>query len=127
MRLNATTVIAVIPRGSPCGPRPVMRCPSATFGRFTNVCCPRSRRSRSSTIAPLGFGDDPDVDAEAAPPQHLPVGARDTNPELVTAVKALFNYPYDDMRDDHMKWLAHRSAAAEKQGGYEYWSDILNK
>ena len=39
-----------------------------------------------------GFGDDSDVDAQATPPQHLPFRERDTNPELVTAVKALFDY-----------------------------------
>src|SRR5271163_299166 len=46
-----------------------------------------------------GFGDDSDVDAQATPPQHLPFRERDTNPELVAAVKALFDYPYADMSD----------------------------
>jgi len=27
-----------------------------------------------------GFGDDPDVDAQATPPQHQPLRARETNP-----------------------------------------------
>src|SRR5215469_2208927 len=34
-----------------------------------------------------GFGDDPDVDAEATPPEHLPLRERDSNPEFVVAVK----------------------------------------
>ena len=41
-----------------------------------------------------GYGDDSDVDAQATPPEHLPFRERATNPELVYAVKALFDYPY---------------------------------
>jgi len=74
-----------------------------------------------------GFGDDPDVDAQATPPQHLPYRARETNPELVLAVKALFGYPFSDMSDEHMKWLAARSSAAEKTGNTEYFDSILDK
>lgn len=74
-----------------------------------------------------GYGDDSDVDAQAAPPQHLPLRARDTNPELVLAVKALFGYPYSDLGEEHMRWLGERSAAAEKAGGTQYWDDILDK
>ena len=74
-----------------------------------------------------GFGDDPDVDAQATPPQHLPYRARETNPELVTAVKALFGYPYSDLSDEHMRWLADRSSKAEKGGGTEYFDAILDK
>jgi len=44
-----------------------------------------------------GFGDDPDVDAQATPPQHLPRRARETNPELIIAVKTLFDHPYSDL------------------------------
>jgi hypothetical protein len=74
-----------------------------------------------------GFGDDADVDAQAAPPQHLPLRARETNPELVLAVKALFGYPYSDMSEQHLRWLGERSAAAEKAGGTAYWDGILDK
>ncbi len=74
-----------------------------------------------------GFGDDPDVDAQATPPQHLPYRERETNPEIVTAVKALFAYPFNDMSDEHMKWLAAKSAAAEKAGGTAYFDAILDK
>ena len=52
-----------------------------------------------------GFGDDSDVDAQATPPEHLPLRERSTNPELIDAVKALFDYPYSDMSDEHMSWL----------------------
>ncbi len=74
-----------------------------------------------------GFGDDSDVDAQATPPEHLPFRQRDTNPELVLAVKALFDYPYADMSDAHMQWLRQRSAAAEKAVGTNYWDHILDE
>jgi hypothetical protein len=74
-----------------------------------------------------GFGGDSDVDAQATPPQHLPFRERDTNPELVTAVKALFDYPYSDMSTEHMRWLQERSTTAEKAGGTSYWDHILDK
>jgi hypothetical protein len=74
-----------------------------------------------------GYGDDSDVDAQATPPQHLPFRERDSNPELVAAVKALFKYPYSDMSEEHMRWLQEKSAAAEKAGGTEYWDGILDK
>ena len=74
-----------------------------------------------------GFGDDSDVDAQATPPQHLPFRERDTNPELVVAVKALFDYPYSDMSAEHMRWLQERSTAAENSGGTTYWDHILDQ
>jgi uncharacterized protein len=74
-----------------------------------------------------GFGDDSDVDAQATPPQHLPYRARESNPEIVLAVKALFGYPYSDMSEQHMRWLAEKSAAAEKAGGTAYFDAILDK
>src|SRR5258708_6737811 len=74
-----------------------------------------------------GFGDDPDVDAQAAPPQHVPFRIRDTNPEVVVAVKALFDYPYADMSTEHMKWLGDKAAAAKKAGGTQYFDAILDK
>jgi len=74
-----------------------------------------------------GYGDDSDVDAQATPPQHLPFRERDTNPELVAAVKALFDYPYADLSADHMRWLQERSTAAEKAGGTSYWDRILDQ
>jgi hypothetical protein len=74
-----------------------------------------------------GFGDDPDVDAQATPPQHQPLRARESNPEIVLAVKALFGYPYSDMSQEHMRWLAEKSSAAEKAGGTGYFDAILDK
>ncbi len=74
-----------------------------------------------------GFGDDSDVDAQATPPEHLPFRERDTNPELVLAVKALFDYPYADLSTEHLRWLQERSSAAEKAGGTGYWDHILDE
>jgi len=74
-----------------------------------------------------GYGDDSDVDAQATPPEHLPLRERSTNPELVVAVKALFDYPYPDLSEEHMRWLQERSSAAEKAGGTAYWDRILDQ
>src|ERR1700686_4401439 len=68
------------------------------------------------------FPDDSDMDAQAAPPDESSVlRLRDTNPEFVTAAKALFAYPYDDFQPEHAKWLAEKEKAAEQAGGTEYW------
>jgi len=75
-----------------------------------------------------GFGDDTDVDAMAAPPDESSLyRVRDDNPEFVTAAKALLNYPYDDFKPEHAKWLADKSKAAEAAGGTKYFDEILDK
>jgi uncharacterized protein len=74
-----------------------------------------------------GFSDDPDVDAMAAPPGSAALRERDTNPELVTAAKALFGYPYDDLSPEHAKWLVEKKAELKKERGDAYFSDILDK
>ena len=75
-----------------------------------------------------GFGDDTDVDAMAAPPdESSTLRVRDDNPEFVTAAKALFNYPYDDFKPEHAKWLADKSKAAEQSGDKQYFNSILDK
>src|SRR5271169_5237343 len=75
-----------------------------------------------------GFGDDPDVDAMAAPPdESSELRIRDDNPEFVAAAKALFNYPYDDFKPEHAQWLADKSKAAEKSGDAQYFDGILDK
>jgi hypothetical protein len=75
-----------------------------------------------------GFADDPDVDAMAAPPNYSsPLRERDSNPELVAASKALFNYPYDDMSPEHAKWLIEKKAQLRKEQGDAYWTNVLDK
>ena len=74
-----------------------------------------------------GFPDDPDVDAMASPPGSAPLRERDSNPELVAAAKALFNYPYDDLSGEHAKWLVNKKAQLKKQQGTAYFSNLLDK
>jgi uncharacterized protein len=76
-----------------------------------------------------GFSDDPDVDAMAAPPDFSSaLRARDDNPELITAAKALFGYPYSDLSPDHAKWLVAKKAALKRQySGTAYFDFILDK
>jgi len=74
-----------------------------------------------------GFPDDPDVDAMASPPGSAPLRERDTNPELVAAAKALFQYPYDDLSPEHSKWLVNKKADLKKQQGIAYFSNLLDK
>jgi len=74
------------------------------------------------------FPDDPDMDAQAAPPDESSVlRLRDSNPEFVAGAKALFGYPYDDFQPEHAQWLIDKKKAAEKAGGTAYWDSILDK
>ena len=75
-----------------------------------------------------GYADDSDVDAMASPPdESATLRLRDDNPEFVTGAKALFGYPYDDLKPEHAKWLAEKKSAAEKAGGTAYFNEILGK
>src|SRR5258706_2737259 len=76
-----------------------------------------------------GFADDPDVDAMAAPPDaSAPLRTRDDNPELITATKVLFGYPYGDLSLEHAKWLVAKKAELKKQySGPAYFNMILDK
>jgi hypothetical protein len=74
------------------------------------------------------FPDDSDMDAMASPPDESTVlRLRDTNPEFVSAAKALFGYPYDDFKPEHAKWLIDKKKAAEAAGGTAYWDSVLDK
>lgn len=75
-----------------------------------------------------GFADDPDVDAMASPPGSAALRERDTNPELVAAAKALFNYPYNDFSKEHARWLVQKKSELRKQyPGTGYFDMILDK
>jgi hypothetical protein len=74
-----------------------------------------------------GFPDDPDVDAMASPPGSAPLRERDSNPELVAAAKALFDYPFEDLSAEHAKWLVNKKAELKKQQGIAYFSNLLDK
>ena len=75
-----------------------------------------------------GFADDPDVDAQAAPPgMTLALRLRDNNPELIAAARALFDYPYTDGSPEHQKWLVeHKAAARKKHADMSYFNRILD-
>ncbi len=76
-----------------------------------------------------GFSDDPDVDAMAAPPEaSAPLRTRDDNPELASAAKALFGYPYTDLSAEHSKWLLEKKTELKKKySGTAYFDMILDK
>jgi predicted TIM-barrel fold metal-dependent hydrolase len=74
-----------------------------------------------------GFPDDPDVDAMASPPGSAALRERDSNPELVAAAKALFEYPYSDLSPEHAKWLIQKKADLKKAEGNQYFSHLLDK
>ena len=75
-----------------------------------------------------GFADDSDVDAMASPPdESATLRLRDDNPEFAAGAKALFGYPYGDLKPEHAKWLADKKSAAEKGGGTTYFNEILDK
>lgn len=103
--------------------------PSGDVGAIYQRLLPQIERIKMfDHHAHPGWGDDPDVDAQATPPgQHLPFRARETNPEFALAMKALFGYPYADMSEEHARWLVEKSNAAEKAGGTSYWDGILDK
>ena len=74
-----------------------------------------------------GFPDDTDVDAMASPPGSAPLRERETNPELVAAARALFDYPYADLSPEHTKWLVNKKAELKKKEGIAYFSNLLDK
>jgi hypothetical protein len=76
-----------------------------------------------------GYADDPDVDAMAAPPNASEaLRTRDDNPELAAAAKALFGYPYADLKPEHAKWLLDKKTELKKElSGTAYFNSILDK
>lgn len=76
-----------------------------------------------------GFADDSDVDAMTSPPViHPPFRLRLDNPELITASKELFGYPYADNSPEHIKWLVAKKAELRRtERGYQYFDRILDK
>jgi uncharacterized protein len=75
-----------------------------------------------------GFAEDTDVDAMASSPSHPPLRLQSDNPELIDASKALFDYPYTDNNQDHLKWLVAKKAELRKTyPGYQYFDRILDQ
>jgi hypothetical protein len=64
----------------------------------------------------------------ASPPGSAALRGRDTNPELVAAAKALFNYPYNDFSREQADWLVQKKAELRKQHpGTAHFDMILDK
>lgn len=76
-----------------------------------------------------GYADDANVDAMVAPPgMSTSERLRGDNPELVTASRELFDYPYKDATPEHLQWLVKRKAELRNGAkGTEYFDNILNK
>ena len=63
-----------------------------------------------------GFAEDPDVDAQAAPPDMSEaLRVREQNPEHIAAARALFGYPFNDLSQPHLAWLTARKADYRKR------------
>ena len=74
------------------------------------------------------FPDDPDVDAAPPPPGKAPLRFRDDNPEPIAAARALFGFPFADLKGAHAKWLIDKKAALKKEmPGPRYFNYILDR
>lgn len=75
-----------------------------------------------------GFPDDPDVDAMVVPPDSTSaLRTRADNPELISASKALFQYPYSDFSAEHIRWLVERKAQLKREEGNQYFDHVLDQ
>jgi len=75
-----------------------------------------------------GYWDDTDVDAMAVTVTDLdPLRTRDSNPEWIAALKALYDYPYSDLAPDHVKWLYQKDDELRKKLGKNYLDSFLEK
>src|SRR2546428_13900709 len=73
------------------------------------------------------FADDADVDIAPPPPGALPLRLREDNLEPIAAARALFAFPFGDLKGPHAKWLVEKKAALEKQhAGAQYFNDVLH-
>jgi uncharacterized protein len=74
------------------------------------------------------FPDDADVDIAPPPPGASPLRLRDDNPEPIAAARALFAFPFADLKGPHAKWLVDRKAALKAaRPGPKYFNDLLDR
>jgi hypothetical protein len=74
------------------------------------------------------FPDDPDVDIAPPPPGSTPLRLREDNPETSAAARALFGFPFADLKGAHAKWLVDKKAALKKlHAGPAYFNTILDR
>jgi hypothetical protein len=124
--LVAPTIVVLAASTAPAQARPLAS-PDQVREMYTRLLPQIEKIPIFDHHAHPGFPDDPDVDAMAAPPGASPLRERDTNPELVAAATALFNYPYNDLSPEHAKWLVNCKAELKKQQGTAYFSNLLDK
>jgi predicted TIM-barrel fold metal-dependent hydrolase len=75
-----------------------------------------------------GWADDAEVDPAPVPPSTLPLRLRDENPDWVAAARALFAFPYADLKGPHGKWLADKKAELRKsRPGPQYFNALLDQ
>jgi len=74
------------------------------------------------------FPDDADVDIAPPPPGQTPMRLRDENPETSAAARALFAFPFADMKGAHGKWLVDKKAALKREyAGAKYFDEMLDR
>src|SRR5207249_10369393 len=72
--------------------------------------------------------DDADVDIAPPPPGGTPLRMRDDNPETSAAARALFGFPFADMKGAHGQWLVDKKSALKKQyAGAKYFDELLDR
>src|SRR5438552_18386684 len=75
-----------------------------------------------------GFADDAEVDPAPVPPSSPPLRLREANPDWVSAARALFAFPFADLKGAHGKWLADKKAALRRSlPGPAYFNSILDR
>jgi uncharacterized protein len=74
------------------------------------------------------FPDDADVDIAPPPPGNSPLRLREDNPETSAAARALFGFPFADMKGAHRRWLVDKKAALKAEhAGPAYFNMILDR
>jgi len=74
------------------------------------------------------FPDDADVDIAPPPPGQTPMRLRDENPETSAAARALFAFPFADMKGAHGKWLLDKKAKLKREyAGAKYFDEMLDR
>src|SRR5262245_56172861 len=61
------------------------------------------------------FPGDADVDIAPPPPGSTPLRLREDHPETSAAARALFAFPFADMKGAHRQWLVDKKAELKRQ------------
>ncbi|MBZ5559516.1 MAG: amidohydrolase [Acidobacteriia bacterium] len=75
-----------------------------------------------------GWADDAEVDPAPVPPSALPLRLREENPDWVAAARALFAFPFPDLKGPHGQWLADKKTSLRKsRPGPQYFDALLDQ